>query len=582
MKIENYWADILVEGTDSADSIYNYHGGDNITIDAKNGDNYIYNAANPAVIITGNGDDTYVGAEGGYNKFSTIDMGDGNDSLYVGSGISTGSMLGGNGNDTIDSHNVWYLVIDSGDNDDLIINDRGYAQSVFGGNGNDTLQLFTDVECTVNGDDGNDIIDIMDSRDSVNSGTGNDTITVSRQALEVHNINDLTIAGGKDDDLIKITLDGEEEDNKSKILIIYNSGDGNDTIFGFDARSSLNITADYFKETIGNDVLFTVGEGFILLKDAASEDDIKVIGKQASIVSIQDDSYYRVKITDKFVVTVDAGERSSAIYLEANDNNNVVYGGQGNDTILGMNGNDKINGQRGNDVLYGNKGKDTLYGSYGNDTLWGGDNNDKLYGNSGHDIIYGESGKDYIDGGTGDDIINSGSNNDTVYGGTGNDSIKGWSGDDIIYGGTGNDSLHGGYGNDSIFGNEDNDRIDGSYGDDIIHGGIGDDTLKGGSGNDTLWGDTGTDKLWGGTGSDVFVYRQDSGKTYIYDWEETDMLQILDYEGKEVTFTNSSFKNGSLTLAIEGGGHVIFKNVTSYSQFNINGTIHTITGRKLG
>ena len=582
MKIENYWANVLVEGTDSADSIYNYYGGNNITIDAKNGDNYIYNVADPAIIIAGNGNDTYFGAEGDNLYSCVINMGDGNDSVRIDAAVSNGSVLGGNGNDTIESRNTWYQTINSEDGDDLIISERGYQRSVFSGEGNDTLQLFTDVECTVNGDDGNDVIDIMDSRDSVNGGTGNDTITVSRQALEVRNINDLTIAGGKDDDLIKITLDGEEEDNKSKILIIYNSGDGNDTIFGFDARSSLNITADYFKETIGNDVLFTVGEGSILLKDAASEDDIKVIGKQASIVSIQDDSYYRVRITDKFVVTVDARERSSTIYLEANDNNNVIYGGQGNDTILGMNGNDKINGQRGNDVLYGNKGKDTLYGSYGNDTLWGGDNNDKLYGNSGHDVIYGEKGRDYINGGTGNDTINSGSNNDTVYGGTGNDSIKGWSGDDIIYGGTGNDNLHGGYGNDSIFGNEDNDRIDGSYGDDIIHGGTGDDTLKGGSGNDTLWGDTGTDKLWGGTGSDVFVYRQDSGKTYIYDWEETDMLQILDYEGKEGTFTNSSFKNGSLTLAIKGGGHVIFKNVTSQSQFNINGTIHAITGRKLG
>ena len=59
------------------------------------------------------------------------------------------------------------------------------------------------------------------------------------------------------------------------------------------------------------------------------------------------------------------------------------------------------------------------------------------------------------------------------------------------------------------------------------------------------------------------------------------MLQILNADGSEGTFTNSSFKSGKLTLAIEGGGHVIFQNVTSSDTFNINGTVHTISGSKL-
>ncbi|MBR3497512.1 MAG: hypothetical protein IKO05_00790 [Selenomonadaceae bacterium] len=54
------------------------------------------------------------------------------------------------------------------------------------------------------------------------------------------------------------------------------------------------------------------------------------------------------------------------------------------------------------------------------------------------------------------------------------------------------------------------------------------------------------------------------------------MLQILD-----AGFTNSSFKNGKLTIAVDGGGHVIFQNVSASDTFNINGTTYSISGKKL-
>lgn len=615
MEIKNYWANILVEGSDSADSIYNYYGGDNVTINTKEGNDYIYNVASPATIIAGDGDDTYFAPEGGFSDLYTVYLGEGNDSLYVDGATSKGSMFGGNGNDTIESHNVWYQVIDSDDGDDLIVNERGAWQSVFSSNGNDTIRLLTDVKCTVNSGNGDDFIDIRDSKNSVNSGNGNDTITVSRQDIKLQNINDVTIVGGKDNDLIEIKLDDEQEDNRSKILITYNNGDGNDTIIGLNSRVSLDITADYSKEIIGNDIMFNVGEGSVLLKDAVSENEIKIVDRQANI---SDNSYYRVKIVDSLIVTVNAEKRNSGIYLEANDNNNVIRGGQGNDTIFGMNGKDRIDGKNGDDIIYGNVGRDKIFGSYGNDTLFGGTGKDTLYGNDGNDIIYGEQDKDYINGGNGNDWLDGGVNNDTVIGGKGNDTVYGGNGNDMLYGNTGNDSINGSSGNDTIWGNEgddiisgsngqdtiyggdgndsinggkDNDiisgnagkdSINGSYGDDVIYGGNDNDTLKGSYGNDTLWGGAGTDKLFGGEGKDVFVYVQDTGKDYIYDWEShNDMLQILREDGSAGTFTRSSFKDGNLTLAIEDGGHVIFKNVTSDSQFNINGTVHSIVNKKL-
>ena len=59
------------------------------------------------------------------------------------------------------------------------------------------------------------------------------------------------------------------------------------------------------------------------------------------------------------------------------------------------------------------------------------------------------------------------------------------------------------------------------------------------------------------------------------------MLQILNSDGSQGSFTNSSFKNGKLTIAIDGGGHVIFQNVSASDTFNINGTTYSIRNEKL-
>ena len=59
------------------------------------------------------------------------------------------------------------------------------------------------------------------------------------------------------------------------------------------------------------------------------------------------------------------------------------------------------------------------------------------------------------------------------------------------------------------------------------------------------------------------------------------MLQILNADGSQGSFSNSSFKNGTLSLAIEGGGKVVFKDVSKSDSFNINGTTYKISGSKL-
>lgn len=151
--------------------------------------------------------------------------------------------------------------------------------------------------------------------------------------------------------------------------------------------------------------------------------------------------------------------------------------------------------------------------------------------------------------------------------------IKGNGLANTIIGGSKNDSLYGRAGNDSIVGGKGNDKLYGSNGN---------DTLVGGKGNDTLWGDAGNDKLFGGAGNDVFIYKPNEGTDTIFDYDSGDMLKILKSNGKDGgTFTNSSFKNNKLTLAIDGGGKVIFEGVNSGDSFNINGKNYTLSGKTL-
>ena len=177
-----------------------------------------------------------------------------------------------------------------------------------------------------------------------------------------------------------------------------------------------------------------------------------------------------------------------------------------------------------------------------------------------------------MNGGDGSDTLVGDDGNDSLYGGDGNDSLDGGSDKDTLNGGSGNDSLNGGDGNDSLSGGD---------GKDELYGGDGNDYLHGGNGNDSLWGNAGNDTIWGGNGSDVFIYEPNEGTDYIMDFTSSDALQILTEDGSQGTFSDSSFKSSTLTLAIDGGGSVVFKNVSAKTTFHINDDTYTISGTEL-
>lgn len=138
--------------------------------------------------------------------------------------------------------------------------------------------------------------------------------------------------------------------------------------------------------------------------------------------------------------------------------------------------------------LEGTNEADTLIGDTGDDTLIGFDGVDTLIGKAGDDVLLGGNGIDYLDGGAG---------NDQLFGEAGNDQLFGGEDDDAIFGGVGDDLLIG----DTQF-SDGKDGLFGGDGSDTAYGGGGDDYIEGGAGNDFLYGEAGSDQLLGGQGDD--------------------------------------------------------------------------------
>lgn len=194
----------------------------------------------------------------GNDKDDTIHGGDGgNDVLYGDAGKDT--IYGGAGKDTIyvgDSDTAF-----GGDGDDFIKNNGDYVK-IFGDDGNDKI-FNSDAyshNVTISGDDGHDTIAVHGMKISVNGGTGNDSIRLGYVAPTDNVSSTVTVDAGADNDTIRsyisyVTLTGGagndyiwDDKGKNTIygdagndtiyangksnLIVYNFGDGNDTVSG--------------------------------------------------------------------------------------------------------------------------------------------------------------------------------------------------------------------------------------------------------------------------------------------------------------------------------------------------------------
>ena len=387
--IKNSTDNILINGTSMRDSIYNTGWYD--TIDAGDGNDTIYNSYGyMATIYGGAGNDSiysthavkFIGGEGNdtihamrFDDDYYYDDGDGDDIIYGHNSsdriiLTSGTLTNvtGSGND---------VVVKVGSGSMTFKNAKNNVVAVYGTDGNVTAKLFDgnkmlDViynktyKANVTGTDGaNFFYTYKDGYNStLNAGGGNDT--VYNAAYGTYMLlgdgddyiydgtrcgGNMTINGGTGNDTLSFT-------QYKYNVIQYANGDGDDVVLNYHSEDKIQITdgSEYTTTTSGNDVIITVGDGSITLKDAKDKTininvNIPITLPAAGLTYNADNT--AVTVTDPYknkslepanylstVVTIDASPRTKALAITGNDNDNFIKGGKGNDTLTGGAGHD--------------------------------------------------------------------------------------------------------------------------------------------------------------------------------------------------------------------------------------------------
>lgn len=425
------------------------------TLLGSSGNDTVFGSGADDVIQGGDGNDSLDGAAGddsitGGDGNDTIDGGDGDDTIAgqggddlitTGAGIDTVLWNGlGNGTDTIlESEGAETLIVqgDSGVNN-FDVDSNSSMLRVSEGAASITVAVST---TTVN----------------VFGGSEDDTITIS--SLADVNPLVLNVDGQADDDTIS-ALDA----NIGDVRMFLNGGTGNDTITG--SRDSDSINGDGGDDSVvgglGNDRI-DGGDGNDTLNGEAGNDTLLGnLGNDMALGGDGDDSLSGGFGNDTLVG--EAGNDSAS----GGFGNDVLNGNSGNDLLAGGQDDDKLLGGSGDDSLDGDSGDDTLRGQSDSDLIKGGDGNDVILGDSGNDVISGGDGDDDIDSGNGDDIVTGADGNDTLNGMSGDDTLLGGDGNDNQLGGSGVDSLYGENGDDSLNGGGSTDQFNGGEGADVL------------------------------------------------------------------------------------------------------------------
>ena len=277
----------------------------------------------------------------------------------------------------------------------------------------------------------------------------------SSAAVNVTPNSTINAAGGDD------TIYG----NGNKILYQYAQGDGNDIIYGFTYKDTLQITGgDFTSLESGDDVILTVGDGSITLKDAKNI-SLNIDGNYSGVTNL---SVVGTKKADILI-----GGAGNDIFTGGSGKDVFVYGG-GNDIITDyVAGQDrislssgKVNNSKLDDkdiILYTDEGSITVKnGKNKKITVTDGDGNatTEIFGR----ITYSEyktavslssifkgtlNAADYdssvveidatdapkavkIFGNDNDNVITGSKGNDTFYGGEGSDTFIYTAGNDVI------------------------------------------------------------------------------------------------------------------------------------------------------
>ncbi len=288
----------------------------------------------------------------------------GNDTIYAGNGKDT--IEGGGGNDVIYGENE----------DDKICGDYAQADSpnagndyLDGGNGNDTI-IGQGGDDILRGGTGDDIMngdgnysDIFDGNDYLDGGDDNDTLWgEGGNDILLGGAGTDTLDGGSGADILNGGTGNDTIYTSGNDTIVYNLGDGTDTIIRTDAGAGSTLNYSFGAGVDPN--ALTLRQGSLMLDfgngDAIHINDIKHRDVFNSLESCH------FKFADGTVLT---GQQLLERGFDAD-------GTAGDDILQGTNATDRIRGLAGDDTLNGNEGDDTLTGGQGNDNLIGGTGSD--------------------------------------------------------------------------------------------------------------------------------------------------------------------------------------------------------------
>jgi Ca2+-binding RTX toxin-like protein len=422
----------------------------------------------------------------------------------------------------------------------------------------EAMAAYPGTFATINGTNGDDILDGGYGADTLIGGYGNDIYIVNNAGDIV------TEVAYQGIDLVQSSVSYTLGANVEKLTLTGTAainGTGNtlnNTITGNSANNKLNGHAgnDTLDGGAGNDTL-DGGAGNDTLDGGAGTDTlIGGLGNDVYLV----DNVGDVVTTEFYFQGTDEVQSSISYTLGSSEIENLTLTGTAaingtgnycNNTITGNSANNVLNGDAGNDILDGGAGTDTLIGGLGNDVY--------LVDNVGADVVTEviDEGTDEVQSSvsyalganveklilTGTAAINGAGNtlNNLIVGNSANNILDDGVGNDILDGGAGADTLAGRWGDDiyvvdnvgdivTEVADQGIDLVDSSISytlganveklilkgttaingtgnnlDNLIVGNSANNVLNGDAGNDILDGGAGADNLIGGLGDDILV-----------------------------------------------------------------------------
>jgi Ca2+-binding RTX toxin-like protein len=426
-------------GISSADTLKIHPAGSKVSITQNSGGTVTAmgtNTSGTSSITTSNGM-VVLNINGVTQTFSmnsvtgiNVVLGDGDDSVGVGSSVPSVSVFGGTGNDTIIANNSSPDTLHGGSGDNYEVGGSG-ADMLKGGKGRDTIAAMGSGT-TVNGGAGDDLIlDGSGSGDSINGGAGLN--------FAQYNPNNTQI------DIFEV-FDPPKPSITPSVA----------------TPSVLPLDSSGVTAAVENDILVVTGApGSNKMIVTLSGSNLEVTSNGDSIGSFAESSVTGVKII--------AGPDNDTLHVNASVTlPATLKGGAGDDKLLGGSGENVLNGGTGNSILKAGAGvsllvpgRRTVFSSSGpQDTLIGGSGlsiadfshrTDPLFLSNDNNADSGDRAEG--------EAVEIMSNVSAIWGGTGPDTIVGTTAGEFLSGGAGKNTVHGGGATDVLIGGDGKDTV---------------------------------------------------------------------------------------------------------------------------